>query len=201
MGKIHAAQRAHGPDACHGRHGRICDGQRHRPMPRTHARARRGLAYVPQGRQIFPGLSVAENLRIAAVADGKPPATVERVLAEFPELTRLLDRSGGALSGGEQQLLALARALCGEPRLLLLDEPTEGIQPSIVQAMAERLASLRRSRGLTAATGRAEPRLHPGPGRPRPADPARPHRPRATGNGAGGKRGHLRVHDPALAGP
>ena len=115
----------------------------------THARARRGLAYVPQGRQIFPGLTVAENLRMAAVAAGKPPATVERVLTEFPELTRLLDRSGGALSGGEQQLLALARALCTEPRLLLLDEPTEGIQPSIVQAIAERLASLRRSRGLT----------------------------------------------------
>jgi branched-chain amino acid transport system ATP-binding protein len=115
----------------------------------THARARRGLAYVPQGRQIFPGLTVAENLRMAAVAAGKPPATVERVLTEFPELTRLLDRSGGALSGGEQQLLALARALCTEPRLLLLDEPTEGIQPSIVQAIVERLASLRRSRGLT----------------------------------------------------
>ena len=115
----------------------------------THARARRGLAYVPQGRQTFPGLTVAENLRMAAVAAGKPPATVERVLTEFPELTRLLDRSGGALSGGEQQLLALARALCTEPRLLLLDEPTEGIQPSIVQAIVERLASLRRSRGLT----------------------------------------------------
>jgi branched-chain amino acid transport system ATP-binding protein len=115
----------------------------------THARARRGLAYVPQGRQIFPGLTVAENLRMAAVAAGKPPATVERVLTEFPELTRLLDRSGGALSGGEQQLLALARALCTEPRLLLLDEPTEGIQPSTVQAIAERLASLRHSRGLT----------------------------------------------------
>jgi branched-chain amino acid transport system ATP-binding protein len=124
------------------------DGQDITQAP-THARARRGLAYVPQGRQIFPGLTVAENLRMAAVAAGKPPATVERVLTEFPELTRLLDRSGGALSGGEQQLLALARALCTEPRLLLLDEPTEGIQPSIVQAIAERLASLRRSRGLT----------------------------------------------------
>ncbi len=115
----------------------------------THARARRGLAYVPQGRQIFPGLTVAENLRMAAVAARKPPATVERVLADFPELTRLLDHSGSTLSGGEQQLLALARALCTEPTHLLLDEPTEGIQPSIVQAIAERLASLRRSRGLT----------------------------------------------------
>lgn len=115
----------------------------------TYLRARRGMAYVPQGRQIFRDLSVGENLRLAAVAAGRPKAAVERVLSEFPELVRLLDRPGGALSGGEQQLLALGRALSTEPKLLLLDEPTEGIQPSIVQAIAERLGQLRAARGLT----------------------------------------------------
>ncbi|MFO1039875.1 MAG: ABC transporter ATP-binding protein [Geminicoccaceae bacterium] len=115
----------------------------------THARARAGLGYVPQGRWIFPALSVAENLRLAAVASGLPPSTVDEVLADFPELPRLLTRPGGALSGGEQQILALARALCGRPKVLLLDEPTEGIQPSIVQAITERLRALRTSRGLT----------------------------------------------------
>jgi len=114
-----------------------------------HERARAGIGYVPQGRQIFPGLSVRENLQFAALAKHRARvAAEEEVLEEFPELRRLLDRPGGALSGGEQQLLALARALAGAPRLLLLDEPTEGIQPSIVQAMIERIADLRRKRGL-----------------------------------------------------
>ncbi len=115
-----------------------------------HARVRAGLGYVPQGRMIFPSLSVRENLRFALVAKpGSDAARIETVLADFPELTRLLDRPGGALSGGEQQLLALARALVGAPRLLLLDEPTEGIQPSIVQAMVDRIGALRRSHGLS----------------------------------------------------
>lgn len=114
----------------------------------THMRARSGIGYVPQGRQIFPGLSVRENLHFAAIASRKPVAVADEVLAEFPELGRLLDRLGGALSGGEQQLLAVARALCGRPRLLLLDEPTEGIQPSIVAALVERITALRASLGL-----------------------------------------------------
>jgi branched-chain amino acid transport system ATP-binding protein len=116
----------------------------------AHARARLGLGYVPQGRQVFPNLTVHDNLRFATAAKANQnPGILESVLAEFPELKRLLDRRGSALSGGEQQLLALARALCGAPKLLLLDEPTEGIQPSIVQALVERIDLLRRRRGLT----------------------------------------------------
>ncbi len=114
-----------------------------------HRRAHAGIGYVPQGRQIFPGLSVRENLHFGALAKHRPREQAEaEAIEEFPELKRLLDRPGGALSGGEQQLLALARALAGAPRLLLLDEPTEGIQPSIVQAMIERIGDLRRKRGL-----------------------------------------------------
>ena len=114
-----------------------------------HQRARAGIGYVPQGRQIFPGLSVRENLHFGALAKNFAREAAEaEALAEFPELKRLLDRPGGALSGGEQQLLALARALAGQPKLLLLDEPTEGIQPNIVQAMIERIGDLRRRKGL-----------------------------------------------------
>ena len=115
-------------------------------------RARRGLGYVPQGREIFPRLSVRENLRMAALAaGGSDDGAVDEVLADFPRLAPLLDRQGGALSGGEQQILAIARCLCTRPKLLLLDEPTEGIQPSIVERIAETLAALRRARGLTVA--------------------------------------------------
>jgi urea transport system ATP-binding protein len=116
----------------------------------TAARARAGLGYVPQGREIFPALSVRDNLRMGCVLarDGERRA-MEAVLADFPRLVPLLDRPGGALSGGEQQLLALARCLCGDPRLILLDEPTEGIQPSIVEEMVETLHGLRRTRQIT----------------------------------------------------
>jgi branched-chain amino acid transport system ATP-binding protein len=114
------------------------------------ARARLGLGYVPQGREIFSSLTVQENLRMGCLlAKADEAATIARVLADFPRLTRLLDRPGGALSGGEQQLLALARCLCGSPKLILLDEPTEGIQPSIVDEIIETLHKLRAAQNLT----------------------------------------------------
>src|SRR6185369_9494015 len=95
-------------------------------------RSRLGMGYVPQGRDIFPALTVLENLRMGCAKEaGDDSRLIANVLKEFPRLERLLDRLGGALSGGEQQLLAIARCLCGKPKLLLLDEPTEGIQPSI----------------------------------------------------------------------
>ena len=114
-------------------------------------RARLGLGYVPQGREIFPGLTVLDNLRMGC---SKQPGSVEQdiiagVLEQFPRLKALLDRAGGALSGGEQQLLAMVRCLCGNPRLVLLDEPTEGIQPSIIDEIVETLLRLRASSGLT----------------------------------------------------
>jgi branched-chain amino acid transport system ATP-binding protein len=113
-------------------------------------RALLGIGYVPQGREIFPALSVIDNLRMGCVKyPGDPQPRIERVLIEFPRLKPLLDRVGGLLSGGEQQLLALARCLCGNPKIILLDEPTEGIQPSIIEEMVETLHRLRQSGGLT----------------------------------------------------
>jgi branched-chain amino acid transport system ATP-binding protein len=113
-------------------------------------RARAGVGYVPQGRAIFPSLTAYENLRMGFIEDGvqSEDAAVKDVLARFPRLDSIIDRPGGALSGGEQQILALARCLCGRPKLLLLDEPTEGIQPSIVDEILEILIGLHRHQGL-----------------------------------------------------
>jgi branched-chain amino acid transport system ATP-binding protein len=105
---------------------------------------------VPQGREIFPGLTVYDNLRMGCIKQvGREQDTIASVLQEFPRLKTLLDRTGGALSGGEQQMLAIARCLCGRPRLVLLDEPTEGIQPSIIDEIIETLQRLRASSGMT----------------------------------------------------
>ena len=117
---------------------------------RASERARLGLGYVPQGRGIFPNLSVQDNIRMGIAAHGgEEEEAVRRILARFPRLEPLLDREGGALSGGEQQLLAIARCLISEPELVLLDEPTEGIQPSIVDAIIELLRNLNREQGVT----------------------------------------------------
>ncbi len=115
-----------------------------------HARAKLGMAYVPQGREIFPTLTALDNLRMGLVKTGETSMRpIDALLEDFPRLKPLLGRLGGSLSGGEQQLLALARALVGQPTLLLLDEPTEGIQPSIIEEIAETLASLRDRMQLT----------------------------------------------------
>ena len=109
----------------------------------THMRSRAGMAWAPQGREIFTALSVRENLALAALGrPGGPARAINAAAARFPVLAPLLDRPGGALSGGEQQILSLARALCASPRLLLLDEPTEGIQASVVETLCETLRDL-----------------------------------------------------------
>jgi len=107
-------------------------------------RARRGIAYVPQGREIFPLLTVQENLETGFAVLGRNKRTVpDDVFSLFPVLHDMLRRRGGDLSGGQQQQLAIARALVMRPRLLLLDEPTEGIQPSIIKDIARAIAYLR----------------------------------------------------------
>jgi branched-chain amino acid transport system ATP-binding protein len=106
----------------------------------VHARARLGLGYVPQGRDIFPSLSVHEHLAIAARPGG---FTAEGVYALFPSLAERRRSTGNRLSGGEQQMLAIGRALMGAPRILLLDEPLEGLAPIIVETLFERLGELR----------------------------------------------------------
>lgn len=112
-----------------------------------HARTRRGIAYVPQGREIFPLLSVAENLKTGFAPLPRAERTIPGEIFElFPVLYEMMGRRGGDLSGGQQQQLAIARALVTRPRLLILDEPTEGIQPSIIKDI-ERVIALLRDRG------------------------------------------------------
>jgi urea transport system ATP-binding protein len=106
-------------------------------------RARLGMAYVPQGREIFPALTVRENLVVGSRRKRPPREALDYVLGLFPALGGMLGRRGGDLSGGQQQQLALARALIADPKLLLLDEPTEGIQPSIVEEIAGALRRIK----------------------------------------------------------
>ncbi|MGN9908806.1 urea ABC transporter ATP-binding subunit UrtE [Phytohabitans sp. LJ34] len=114
-----------------------------------HDRVARGMAYVPQGQQCFPHLTTAENLQL--IADSRPNGKVAMAdaLELFPALRGLMGRRAGLLSGGQRQQLAIARALITSPRLLLLDEPTEGIQPSVVAEIQETILSLTRRGGLS----------------------------------------------------
>ena len=114
---------------------------RHNPETRS----RMGIGYVPQGREIFPHLTVEENLLIGAIAHGKKVnGRLDRIFGLFPILEEFLPRKGGMLSGGQQQQLAIARALLTEPQVLILDEPTEGIQPNIIDQIGETIKLLRR---------------------------------------------------------
>ncbi len=110
-------------------------------------RARLGIGYVPQGRDIFPHLTVEENLRVGLVVHGikgkQAARAQDRVFELFPVLKEMLSRKGGVLSGGQQQQLAIGRALLTEPKLLILDEPTEGIQPSIIDQIGDTLKKLK----------------------------------------------------------
>jgi urea transport system ATP-binding protein len=114
-------------------------------------KSRMGIAYVPQGREIIPKLTVYENLKLGleAVADRKAKIPEDEIYTLFPILKDFRNRLGGNLSGGQQQQLAIARALTGRPSLLLLDEPTEGIQPSISQEIGQILKTLARERGIS----------------------------------------------------
>ena len=115
--------------------------------PITHAkpfeRAKAGIGYVPQGREIFPRLTVAENLEMGLATLPRGSSVPARIFEMFPVLKQMMGRRGGDLSGGQQQQLAIARALVTRPRLLVLDEPTEGIQPSIIKDIGRAISYLR----------------------------------------------------------
>jgi len=120
----------------------------------AHNRARAGIGFVPQGRHVFPHLSVMENLTVGLAAltgrSGlKESGIASHIFDLFPKLTQIRARKAGLLSGGEQQQLAIGRALAGQPKLLLLDEPTEGIQPSVVKQIEQALRRIRTELGVT----------------------------------------------------
>lgn len=132
------------------RSGRIDLGGEDLARAPAHRRARAGIGYVPQGREIFPQLTVEENLRVSLGARGDGLSTIpERIFELFPVLKTMLKRRGGDLSGGQQQQLALGRALALDPRLLILDEPTEGIQPNIVREIGDVIIRLNQEEKLT----------------------------------------------------
>jgi urea transport system ATP-binding protein len=127
----------------------LFDGASLRELP-PESRARLGIGYVPQGREIFPRLTVEENLRVGlGVRRGGPRTIPAQVFELFPALKQMMRRRGGDLSGGQQQQLAIGRALVLEPKLLILDEPTEGIQPNIVHEIGDILLRLNQEAGVT----------------------------------------------------
>ena len=122
--------------------GSIRFGERELRAAPSYERVRAGIGYVPQGREIFPRLSVAENLQMGLATRPRGERVPERIFEMFPVLRQMLRRRGGDLSGGQQQQLAIGRALAMRPKLLILDEPTEGIQPSIIKDIERAIRSL-----------------------------------------------------------
>ena len=148
MGKTTLMKTVIGMLAC--RNGRIVFDGRDLTRLAPHQRARAGIGYVPQGRDIFPALTVEENLRIGLrKAQGTASGALEEVYALFPLFRERRRQPGGTLSGGEQQMLAIARGLMGRPRMLLLDEPTEGLHPTTVQRIEDLLQNVNRRTSTT----------------------------------------------------
>ena len=116
---------------------------------KTYERAALGIGYVPQGREIFPQLTVAENLELGLQVNGGKGKIGEEIFELFPIIKEFMERKGGNLSGGQQQQLAIARALVSHPKLLILDEPTEGIQPSIIEDIATAIERVNKELGVT----------------------------------------------------
>ena len=116
---------------------------------KTYERAALGIGYVPQGREIFPQLTVEENLELSLEAGGKKGTIGEEIFELFPIIKTFLKRKGGNLSGGQQQQLAIARALVSQPKILILDEPSEGIQPSIIEDIATAIQRVNKELGIT----------------------------------------------------
>jgi urea transport system ATP-binding protein len=130
------------------RHGKVDMGGADMTTMKSFQRVREGIAYVPQGRMIFSTMTVQENIETGLFVRGQSKVS-EDIYELFPVLLEMKSRRGGNLSGGQQQQLAIARALATQPKVLLLDEPTEGIQPSIIRDLARTLRHIRDSRGLS----------------------------------------------------